>query len=78
MSADWTRRPEGGGRSAVKLIRAIALRCGRAPARLLLVPITLYLDPAQEDDIIEALGNYLPFEHRERDFTERMSSRFRF
>lgn len=42
MSADWTRRPEGGGRTAVKLIRGIALRCGRAPARLLLVPITLY------------------------------------
>ena len=29
MSADWTRRPEGGGRTAVKLIRGIALRCGQ-------------------------------------------------
>lgn len=48
------------------------------PQKRFMVPITLYLDPAQEDDIIEALGNYLPFEHRERDFTERMSSRFRF
>jgi predicted LPLAT superfamily acyltransferase len=42
MSADWTRRPEGGGRLAVRLFRGIALRCGRAPARLLLYPITLY------------------------------------
>lgn len=42
MSADWTRRPEGGGRFAIWLLRGVALRIGRAPARLLLYPITLY------------------------------------
>jgi predicted LPLAT superfamily acyltransferase len=38
---NWTQRPEGGGRFALSLIVAIALR-GRAIARLLLYPITLY------------------------------------
>jgi len=38
----WNRRREGGGRFAIWLIRGIALVFGRAPARLLLVPITAY------------------------------------
>lgn len=42
MSAHWTERPEGGGRFALKLIFAIALRGGRRLTRLILLPITLY------------------------------------
>ena len=42
MSADWKQRPEGGGRFAIWLIRAIARRGGRLVARALLYPITLY------------------------------------
>ena len=42
MSADWTRRPEGGSRFAIRLLRRLALGAGRAPTRLLLLPITLY------------------------------------
>lgn len=42
MSAHWSDRPEGGSRFALWLIRCIALHGGRAPARLLLYPITLY------------------------------------
>jgi predicted LPLAT superfamily acyltransferase len=38
----WTKRPEGGGRFAIWLIRTIALKLGRWPARALLWPITLY------------------------------------
>ena len=38
----WTKRPEGGGRFAIGLIRTIALKLGRWPSRLLLWPITLY------------------------------------
>ena len=38
----WTARREGGGRFAMWLIRAVALKCGRRVARLLLYPITLY------------------------------------
>lgn len=42
MSTDWTRRPEGGGLFALWLIRSIARYGGRALARPLLLPITLY------------------------------------
>jgi predicted LPLAT superfamily acyltransferase len=42
MSAHWTERPEGGGRFAIWLIRAIGLYGGRGFARLFLYPITLY------------------------------------
>ncbi len=38
----WQSRPEGGGRFAIWLIRAIALHGGRRLARLCLYPITLY------------------------------------
>ncbi|MGH8078513.1 MAG: acyltransferase, partial [Lysobacter sp.] len=42
MNADWKQRPEGGGWFALWLIRSIARYGGRAVARLLLYPITLY------------------------------------
>ncbi len=42
MSTEWKRRREGGGRFAIGLIRWIGSRFGRAPARLLLYPITAY------------------------------------
>lgn len=42
MSTDWKARPEGGGRFALWLIRSIGRYGGRAVARLLLYPITLY------------------------------------
>jgi Predicted acyltransferase len=38
----WQNRPEGGGRFAIWLIRAIALYGGRRLGRLCLYPITLY------------------------------------
>lgn len=39
---NWQSQREGGGWFALWLIRFIGLRLGRAPARLLLYPITLY------------------------------------
>ena len=42
MSTEWKQRPEGGGRFAIWLIRAIALYGGRRAARLCLYPITGY------------------------------------
>ena len=42
MTGKWTERPEGGGRTALRLLMAIALRFGRAPARLILYPVALY------------------------------------
>lgn len=41
-SAHWSDRPEGGGRFAMWLIRAVALHGGRRLARLILYPVTLY------------------------------------
>jgi predicted LPLAT superfamily acyltransferase len=40
--ADWKRRPEGGGRAAIRLIAAIARHGGRGIARLCQYPITGY------------------------------------
>jgi predicted LPLAT superfamily acyltransferase len=42
MSTRWKQRPEGGGASAIRLIRMIGLHGGRTPARACLYPITLY------------------------------------
>jgi predicted LPLAT superfamily acyltransferase len=42
MGAQWKRRPEGGGRFAIWLIRSIGRYGGRALGRALLYPITLY------------------------------------
>lgn len=42
MSGNWKQRREGGGRFALRLLRAVSMRIGRGPARLLLYPITLY------------------------------------
>jgi predicted LPLAT superfamily acyltransferase len=42
VTGKWTERPEGGGRTALRLLIAIALRFGRAPARLILYPVALY------------------------------------
>lgn len=42
MSVSWKRRPEGGGRFSLWLIRGIGRHGGRPLARLLLYPITLY------------------------------------
>ena len=42
MSDHWSEHREGGGRFAIWLIRTIGLTFGRACARLLLYPITLY------------------------------------
>lgn len=42
MSTSWKQRPEGGGRFALWLIRAIGLYGGRGFARLCLYPITVY------------------------------------
>ena len=42
MSGTWKERPEGGGRLAIWLIRSVGRHGGRAVARALLYPITLY------------------------------------
>ncbi len=42
MTGTWIERPEGGSRNALRLLTAIALSCGRAPARVVLYAVALY------------------------------------
>lgn len=42
MTQSWSDEPERGSKSALRVIRWIALNLGRTPARLLLYPITAY------------------------------------
>lgn len=42
MTTAWITRPEGGGGVALHLMLALALWCGRMPARVALYPITAY------------------------------------
>ncbi len=61
-SRHWQSRPEGGGRFAIWLIRAIALHGGRRLARLCLYPITgyFYLRRGQERQAsVQYLGRVL-------------------
>ncbi len=42
MTADWIKRPEGGGRRAIWLLCAFALSFGRAPSRAVIWFVALY------------------------------------
>jgi predicted LPLAT superfamily acyltransferase len=42
VADNWIDRPEGGAPLALRLLCGFALACGRAPARAILHPITLY------------------------------------
>lgn len=48
------------------------------PQKRFMVPITIYFAPPDLDVITESLGDFLPFEHKERDMVDKISSRFRF
>ncbi|MEI6237340.1 MAG: hypothetical protein WCP03_01945 [Candidatus Saccharibacteria bacterium] len=48
------------------------------PQKRFAVPITMYFTPDDEDRIVDVLGEYLPFEHQERDFVDKLSARLRF
>ena len=42
MTGNWIKRPEGGGRLALRLLSAIALSFGRVPARAIIYVVALY------------------------------------
>jgi hypothetical protein len=48
------------------------------PQKRFAVPITIYFSPADKDHIADVLGEYLPFEHQERDLVDKLSSKLRF
>ena len=48
------------------------------PLKRFMVPITIYFAPEDADIIIDTLGQFLPFDHKKRDFIDKLSSRIRF
>jgi len=48
------------------------------PQKRFMVPITIYFAPEDGEQIIETLGDFLPFEHKKRDTVDKLSSRIRF
>jgi hypothetical protein len=48
------------------------------PIKKLMMPITIYIDPAGADKIIDILGDILPFEDRKRDIADKISQKLRF
>jgi hypothetical protein len=48
------------------------------PHKRFALAITMYLDPQQADKIVEILGEYLPFEHQDRDFMDKFASKIHF
>lgn len=48
------------------------------PHKRFMIPLTLYFEPTDGDRIINVLGEYLPFEHRERDVVDKVISKIRF
>lgn len=47
------------------------------PLKRFMPPVAAYFEPADEPKIIDALGNYLPFEERQLDGVDRLSRRLR-
>ncbi len=50
MTPQWKHRREGGGRFALQLMIGVTRLCGRAVARVLLVPVTLYFMLRRADE----------------------------
>lgn len=48
------------------------------PLKRFLPPITVFYDPQGEDEILLALGNYLPLENKQPDAVDRLMKRIRF
>jgi len=47
------------------------------PLKRFMPPIAAYFEPADEQKIVDALGNYLPYEERKLDGIDRLSRRLR-
>lgn len=48
------------------------------PHKRLALAITMYCEPKNADKIIEIIGLYLPFEHRDRDLMDKFASKIHF
>jgi len=47
------------------------------PLKRFMPPVSAYFEPKDEDKIVDALGNYLPYEERKMDVIDRLSRRLR-
>lgn len=48
------------------------------PIKKLMMPISIYVAPNDLSKVADMLGNYLPFEEKQRDFADKLSHRLRF
>ena len=48
------------------------------PIKKLMMPLTIYISPAETDNIIEILGSFLPFENKKRDIADKISQKLHF
>ncbi len=55
-------------------IRSILLM----PLQRFMPPLTVYYDPADEDEIVRVIGNYLPHEQRSHDAIDRLMRKIHF
>jgi hypothetical protein len=48
------------------------------PLKRFMPPLSLYMDPADEEKIVDVLADYLPVEQREQDPIDKLMRRLRF
>jgi len=48
------------------------------PTKRFMPMLAMYFEPKDEDTIVDAISNFLPFEHRDHDFVDRFSRKIRF
>jgi len=48
------------------------------PHKRLAVAVSMFFEPKDGDKIVEILGTYLPFEHRDRDLMDKLASKIHF
>jgi hypothetical protein len=48
------------------------------PLKRFMPPISIYMDPTDEENIVEVLSNYLPMEQREQELIDKLMRRLRF
>lgn len=48
------------------------------PLKRFMPPLSMYFPPAEEDNVVQTLGTYLPYENRGHDAFDRLMGRIRF
>lgn len=48
------------------------------PQKRLMLPLTIFIDPKHSDEIAEIIGQFVPYDQKQPDLADKISSRFRF